>query len=129
MPLFAQWQHPQSIEAVAALIAAWDQTCYAEILVAEVGAALGGMAAVSAAPHLSRRGRYGRLAGLVVDRAHRRLGIGAALLRAAEERARAWGCDQMEVTSARSREEAHAFYPAQGYEEASGHHARYLRPL
>ena len=67
--------------------------------------------------------------GLVVHAGHRRRGVGAALVRAAEDIARDWGCDRMEVTSRRSRAEAPGFYPALGYEDQSPRQARFIRPL
>ena len=42
--------------------------------------------------------------------------------------ARDWACDRLELTSSRSRTEAHAFYPALGYMQ-SERQARYRREL
>jgi GNAT superfamily N-acetyltransferase len=67
--------------------------------------------------------------GLAVRADSRRIGAGAALLHAAEEVARGWGCDRVELTSSRWREEAPRFYEALGYEELSGRQARYRRDL
>jgi GNAT superfamily N-acetyltransferase len=129
LPLFEQWGHAQSREAVAAVLAEWDRTTRAEILVCEVDGDVAGMVAVSAGPSFGRPGRYAHLSGLVVSPSHRREGIGGALLDAVEEWARDWGCDYLELTSSRSRTAAHVFYPARGFEETSGHHARYVRSI
>ena len=60
---------------------------------------------------------------------HRRRGVATALMRAAEDLARGWGCDRLELTSTRSRAEAPAFYAALGYEDRSARQARYVRLL
>ena len=52
---------------------------------------------------------------LVVDEGARGGGIGALLLAAAEQRAAALGCGQLELSSSLKREGAHRFYLAQGY--------------
>ena len=129
VPLFAQWGHGQPAAAIAARLDEWERTLFAEVLVAEVDGTLAGVAAVSASPHLARPGRTARLAALVVATTHRRRGVGATLLRTAEDRARRWDCDRLELTSSRARPEAHPFYCALGYEEQSARHARYLRAL
>jgi GNAT superfamily N-acetyltransferase len=53
--------------------------------------------------------------GLVVDESARGVGIGAALIRAAEAWARAEGCMRMRVRSRETRERAHRFYEREGY--------------
>jgi len=53
--------------------------------------------------------------GLVVDESSRGAGIGAALIRAAEEWARSEGCVRMRVRSRETRERAHRFYEREGY--------------
>ena len=65
----------------------------------------------------------------MVSSAHRRRGIGDALMRAAEARAREWGRDRVELTSSRWREEAPRFYESLGYRDQSERQARYLRAL
>lgn len=132
VPLYADWDHPATTVVIETVLDAWSRRDDRVILVADAGDAadgLAGMAAVAAVPHLSRAGGSARLVGLVVGRAHRRRGVASALLDAAEQRAREWGCDQLELTSGRVRDAAHVFYPARGYAETSGHHARYLKRL
>jgi predicted N-acetyltransferase YhbS len=67
-----------------------------------------------------------KLAALVVDRDHRRHGIGAALVAASEELARASGCSLIFLTSAEGRGDAHAFYTRIGFEERGRRFAKSL---
>lgn len=127
VPLFADWGHPMSVADVQAVVTEWGSTARSELLVADIGGEVAGMAAVSVGPRFAEPGRYGHLAGLAVAANHRRRGLGSLLLKAAEGYAYAWGCDRLELTSARSRTAAHDFYRSHGYADTSHHHARYLR--
>lgn len=60
-----------------------------------------------------------RVTALVVGEHARGHGIGRALLRDAERRARVGGAARLEVTSAGHRTEAHAFYRACGFSEGA----------
>jgi GNAT superfamily N-acetyltransferase len=60
---------------------------------------------------------WGLISALVIDEATRGSGVGALLLAAAEVRAQALGCGQLELSSSLKREGAHRFYLAQGYLE------------
>jgi GNAT superfamily N-acetyltransferase len=72
------------------------------------------------------RGPSGRLTAIVVTECQRRRGVGRALMARAEDEARRQGCERIELTSADRRTDAHAFYGALGYEEAS---RRFLKRL
>nr|BAL56602.1 GCN5-related N-acetyltransferase [uncultured prokaryote] len=61
--------------------------------------------------------REAEIGGLVVDQAHRSRGIGARLVREAEEWARARGCAGLTVRANVVRERAHAFYRRLGFRE------------
>jgi GNAT superfamily N-acetyltransferase len=129
VPLYEQWGYPQSAADVADRLALWAATPQAEVLVAELDGEPAGMIGICTTPHLALPGVFARVAGLSVDSAFRRRGVGAALVAAAEELARSWGCDRVEITSSRSRPEAPRFYPALGYEDRCARSARFIRPL
>jgi ribosomal protein S18 acetylase RimI-like enzyme len=65
---------------------------------------------------------------MVVDEAHRGRGIGARLVRAAEQELAAQRCYMVEVTSHLNRTDAHRFYERLGYERTSLRLARMLDP-
>lgn len=65
--------------------------------------------------HVSRK--WALISAFVVDEAVRGQGIGAALLKAAEQHALMVGCSQVELSSSESRIRAHAFYEQHGYVE------------
>jgi len=71
---------------------------------------------------------FGVIAGLVVDRGHRRQGIGRLLIDAAEAWARERGCSLMRLWSSVSRSEAHRFYEHLGYANVKTQHA-FAKPL
>ena len=127
--VFEAWGHAQPAEVIRERLETWGGTPLAAVLVAERDETVAGVVAVSASPHLARPGRFARLAGLAVHRDHRRRGVATALVRAAEDLARTWDCDRLELTSTRSRAEAPGFYAALGYEDRSARQARYVRPL
>jgi predicted N-acetyltransferase YhbS len=62
------------------------------------------------------------IGGLVVDDGHRSSGIGADLVRAAEEWARQHGATRMVVRSRSTRERTHRFYKRMGYAELKRSH-------
>ncbi|MET0863062.1 MAG: GNAT family N-acetyltransferase [Nakamurella sp.] len=127
--LFEAWGHEQDATGIETQLALWQGTENAAVLVAEIDGSAAAAIAVATLPHLGRPGRLGRVMGLVVGDRCRRNGVGAALIAAAEELARAWHCDALELTSSRYRPEAPAFYAALGFEDQSGRQARYVRPI
>jgi GNAT superfamily N-acetyltransferase len=58
---------------------------------------------------------FAELGGFVVDQAHRGQGVGRRLMAAAEEWIRAQGIPKLRVRTRSDRDDAHAFYEAQGY--------------
>jgi GNAT superfamily N-acetyltransferase len=68
-------------------------------------------------PSLSHRGgRRGQIETVSVARRLRGTGVGTAMLRWAVERCRERGCTLVQLTSHKSRRDAHRFYARLGFE-------------
>jgi ribosomal protein S18 acetylase RimI-like enzyme len=88
-----------------------------ELLVAEVEGAIVGCLQLTIIPGLSRGGmKRGQLEGVRVSSRHRGHGIGEVLARAAIERARTQGCRLVQLTTDRTRVDAHRFWERLGFE-------------
>jgi predicted N-acetyltransferase YhbS len=94
------------------------------VLVAELDGAVVGCLSTSVMRVLHRPAPVGRISMMVVDAELRGRGIGAQLVRAAEEALVTAGCQLVEVTSNLARTEAHRFYERLGYERTSVRLAR-----
>ncbi|WXL24670.1 GNAT family N-acetyltransferase [Ectopseudomonas mendocina] len=87
-----------------------------EILVAERDGRVLGTCTINLIEHLSHNfARSAILEDVVVDAESRGLGIGQALMGKAIERAKAWGCYKVALSSNVKREEAHRFYENLGF--------------
>ncbi len=106
---------------------AWAAEPQGEVLVAEADGAPAGFAAVHRVPYFERPGAFARIIALSVDAEHRRTGVGRRLMAAVECWALAHGCVDVEVTSLRSRDAAHRFYTALGYEDRCADSGRFRR--
>ena len=89
------------------------------VLVAELDEAVVGCLSTSVMRVLHRPAPVGRISMMVVDEALRGRGIGAQLVRVAEQALAQQGCYMFEVTSHVRRTEAHRFYERLGYERTS----------
>ncbi|MCG4453744.1 MULTISPECIES: GNAT family N-acetyltransferase [unclassified Pseudomonas] len=86
------------------------------VLVAERDGKLLGTCTLNLIEHLAHNfARSAILEDVVVDMDARGLGIGQALIDKAVERARAWGCYKLALSSNQSREHAHRFYEGLGF--------------
>lgn len=129
-------------DAVAALLAVLGYPCTREdaaqrieqvneepdqsLLLAELDGEVSGLMALDLMYYLPLGARTARITALAVSRGQSGRGVGRALLREAEQRARAARAARIEVTSAAHRDDAHAFYQACGYSESA---KRYLKHL
>jgi GNAT superfamily N-acetyltransferase len=97
-----------------------------KLLVAEQDGRIVGLAQVHVSPSLEYDAPAAKLAALVVDEAHRRSGVGAKLVAAAEREARARGCVMLYLTTAERRGGAHSFYERIGLEHTGRRYGKLL---
>jgi GNAT superfamily N-acetyltransferase len=127
--LLTQLGYPANADEVVQRLAYWQDDPLSRILVAERNNRVIGSLSLHAVPYLERTGRWARVESLVVDSAARRSGVAGALVHAADEAAREWGCLAVEITSARYRDDAHAFYKQRGYTDVCDKSARFFKLL
>jgi GNAT superfamily N-acetyltransferase len=96
------------------------------LFLAELEGRVAGLAGIHVSPALEYDGDAAKVSAFVVDERVRRRGVGAALMRAVEEEARARGCELLFLTTAERREDAHAFYRSIGLEETGRRFAKRL---
>lgn len=113
--LFHQLGYPSDASGVMAGLAQPDPA--REVLVVCLGEEVAGVLVWHRMMPLHVPAAWGLISALVVDEGARGSGVGAQLLAAAEARAQAAGCCQLELSSSLKREGAHRFYLAQGYLE------------
>jgi ribosomal protein S18 acetylase RimI-like enzyme len=90
------------------------------------GATMAGAIGTRVGPMYELDQPYGQIMALVVSGAHRRQGVGAQLVQAAESHFIERGAAVSIVTSANRRADAHAFYETHGYTFDG---RRYKKPL
>jgi GNAT superfamily N-acetyltransferase len=113
--LCAQLGYPATRQQIATRLAGIESEPASRVLVAEDREGrVAGWLHVAARAQLTED-PSAEILGLVVEESARGAGIGAALVRAAEEWARSQGCVRIRVRSRDTRERAHAFYEREGY--------------
>lgn len=113
--LISELGYPTSESDMRGRLAAIEADANYRTFVAQVGAAVVGVAGVGLAPYYERNGTYGRIAVLAIGGAHRRNGLGRALVDASEAWAAGRGATAMVVNTGHHRENAHEFYERIGY--------------
>ena len=89
------------------------------LFLAEAGGRLVGSAHLMVLRHFDRSlSRSAVVEGVIVANDYRRGGVGAALMRAAAEAARAAGCYKLDLTSNMARRGAHRFYSRLGWKRS-----------
>jgi GNAT superfamily N-acetyltransferase len=96
------------------------------VIVAELDAAVVGLAHLQVTPAIERDRPAAKIGALVVDETRRGQGIGRALVAELEAEARARGCGLLYLTTAEQRDGAHAFYERVGLEQTGRRYARTL---
>jgi GNAT superfamily N-acetyltransferase len=124
--LLADLGYPTAPEAVRSRLGALGDGDL--VLLADDGV---GLIALHRVPRLAEGGAFTRITALVVARSYRSRGIARGLLAAAEQVARRWGCDVLEVSSGRrsERADAHALYSAAGFSDTSARSVRYWKAV
>lgn len=116
-PLGATRESPDDPAAYADAFARLDADPSEVLVVAEREGEVVGTLQLSLLPGLARRGALRAQVEAVRVRADARGdGLGARLLTWAEDEARARGCVLLQLTSDRTRDDAHRFYANLGYE-------------
>jgi GNAT superfamily N-acetyltransferase len=118
VPLLAQLGYELSAEEMAERFAAVTATLDHSLVVAEAEGRVVGLLHVFARPAIENP-REAVVQAIVVDLAHRRSGIGMALMAEAERWGREHECRSVMLSSNVSRAPAHAFYAALGYHIAA----------
>jgi GNAT superfamily N-acetyltransferase len=108
----AEGRHPAYAEAFARIVAS-DMN---RLFVAEQAGRVVGTYQLTALPGIAERGRTrGKIESVHVDPTLRSSGIGAAMMRHAIAEARALGIGLLELSSNKSRTDAHRFYERLGF--------------
>ncbi|MBP1150632.1 MULTISPECIES: GNAT family N-acetyltransferase [Methylocaldum] len=123
--LFRQLGYVIDVGELRARLLAYDGSDSDLALVGEIGAEVVGTIVLHVVSPLHEIGKWGRISALVVDQSMRRRGIGAELLRAADDFFIGRGCTRVELTSSDLRTDAHRFYMANGYENRSKHFVKH----
>ena len=117
--LAPEGEDPSNIDAYWNAAEAIRQTS-GEVLVAELDGEVVGVLQVIVFRHFQHTGGLCcELESFHVRSDLRSRGIGAQMLRQAEEMARRLGCWRMQLTSRNVREDAHRFYRTNGYDQNS----------
>lgn len=125
--LIGQLGYSYAPQEAAERLAAVMRDGQGSLLVAADYGPVVGVIALHWCPMLQEPRPVARITTLVVDEQERGRGIGRLLLKAGAQAARQAGCDLLELTSGLQRQEAHAFYRAQGFTDTSLRFVRSLR--
>jgi len=104
--------NPRYLQAFEAI----DRDANQFLAVVERAGAVIGCMQLTFLPGLSRRGAWrGQIEGVRVAASERGSGVGAVMMEWAAERCRERGCDILQLTTDKSRADAHRFYERLGF--------------
>ena len=128
--LLAQLGHPQPAGDPAARLAAFINQGQRVLIAARSpsapGSTLLGVVTLHIMPVMHRAGPIGRLTAVVVDAPARGKGVGRALVSGSEAFLLVRGCAMIEITTNKTRTDAHAFYERLGYTATSYRFAKQI---
>jgi GNAT superfamily N-acetyltransferase len=117
--LLGELGYPSSGAEAVRRLEAYSPVGGTHLILVEEDGGLIGLAAMQVMPLVHRDLAVGRITAMVVRSDRRGSGVGRRLLSELEEIARREGCGRIDLTSRYRREEAHAFYRSQGFEDTS----------
>jgi L-amino acid N-acyltransferase YncA len=98
-----------------------------ELIVAEENGEVIGTMVLLIVPNLSHSGLpWAVVENVVTDRRFQRQGIGRLMMEYAINRAREAGCYKLQLSSSKTRQEAHRFYESLGFEASAHGFRRYF---
>ena len=98
-----------------------------ELIVAEENGEVIGTMVLLIVPNLSHSGLpWAAVENVVTDRRFQRQGIGRLMMEYAINRAREAGCYKLQLSSSKTRQEAHRFYESLGFEASAHGFRRYF---
>ncbi|MER7280586.1 GNAT family N-acetyltransferase [Dactylosporangium sp. NPDC000244] len=121
--------HPQADTNLAERLQRWCEHPDGAAFVWDERGRLLGVIAAHVIPSFEVDGAWLRIVALAVAESARGRGIGTSLVAAAETFGLMRGCSSVEATSLRTREGAHAFYRALGYQDRTDAAGRFQRRL
>jgi len=129
--LLEQLGYPCTEEQVEARLAALTSPGQPLVLVADLWLGtrqkvVAGLLAMELGCYFHRDVRHAHVTALVADRRYRHRGVARALIAEAQAIARRANCQVMHLRTNRSRDDAHSFYRALGFEET---HLTFDKPL
>jgi N-acetylglutamate synthase-like GNAT family acetyltransferase len=127
--LLTQLGYLATAQAVRERFAYWMPGEMSRILVAEYQGNVVGSIALHAIRDSEQTGRWLHIESLVVDQRARLRGAGRALVGAAEDVAREWGCARVAATSLQSRPGAPDFYHRLGFTSSCASSGRFMKDL
>ena len=115
--LIAQLGYPPTVAQMRARLQDLAASAADHVFVADVDGAVAGLATLHVARLPQMEQPRAELTALVTDAGFRRRGVARKLLEAVEDAARGEGCDLLFLRTNQQRDDSHAFYRDNGFQE------------